>query len=66
MASLSLLWSLNMYFQSLGALSVVKVNSIWFHVEERGVFGGIFSVMVSSGYFLTVSAGALILSHLPW
>ncbi len=66
MVSRSLLWSLNMYFQSLGALSVVKVNSTWFHVEERGVFGGIFGIMISSGYFFAVSAGAFILSRLPW
>ncbi|HEU4952602.1 MAG TPA: MFS transporter [Holophagaceae bacterium] len=66
MVSLSLLWSLNMYFQSLGALSVVKVNSTWFHVRERGIFGGIFGIMISSGYFLAVSAGAFILSKLPW
>lgn len=66
MLSLSLLWSVNMYFQSLGALSVVKVNSTWFHVEERGVFGGIFGIMISSGYFFAVSAGAFILSRLPW
>ena len=66
MLSLSLLWSANMYFQSLGALSVVKVNSTWFHVEERGVFGGIFGIMISSGYFFAVTAGAFILSRLPW
>jgi len=66
MVSMSLLWSANMFFQSLGALSVVKVNSTWFHVEERGVFGGIFGIMISSGYFLAVSAGAFILSRLPW
>jgi OPA family glycerol-3-phosphate transporter-like MFS transporter len=66
MVSLSLLWSLNMFFQSLGALSVVKVNSTWFHVKDRGVFGGIFGIMISSGYLLAVSAGAFILSRLPW
>lgn len=66
MVSMSLLWSMNMFFQSLGALSVVKVNSTWFHVEERGVFGGIFGIMISSGYFFAVSAGSFILSHLAW
>jgi OPA family glycerol-3-phosphate transporter-like MFS transporter len=66
MVSMSLLWSTNMFFQSLGALSVVKVNSTWFHVEERGVFGGIFGIMISSGYFFAVSAGSFILSHLAW
>ena len=60
--SMSLLWSLNMYFQSFGALSVVKVNSTWFHVKERGVFGGIFGTMISSGYFLATTIGAWLLA----
>ncbi len=62
MVSMSLLWSLNMYFQSFGALSVVKVNSTWFHVQERGVFGGIFGIMISSGYFLATTIGAWLLA----
>ena len=60
--SMTLLWSLNMYFQSFGALSVVKVNSTWFHVKERGVFGGIFGTMISSGYFLATTIGAWLLA----
>ena len=63
---MSLLYSVNMYFQSFGALSVVKVNSAWFHVRERGVFGGIFGIMISSGYFLAVSIGGWILAHFNW
>jgi OPA family glycerol-3-phosphate transporter-like MFS transporter len=51
-----------MYFQSFGALSVVKVNSTWFHVRERGVFGGIFGIMISSGYFLATTVGAWLLA----
>jgi len=62
LVSMSLLWSLNMYFQSFGALSVVKVNSTWFHVKERGVFGGIFGMMISSGYFLATTIGAWLLA----
>ena len=63
---MSILWSANMYFQSFGALSVVKVNSTWFHVHERGVFGGIFGTMISSGYFLATTIGAWILSRFHW
>jgi MFS transporter, OPA family, glycerol-3-phosphate transporter len=63
---MSLLYSANMYFQSFGALSVVKVNSAWFHVEERGIFGGIFGIMISLGYMLALSLGGWILSHLSW
>lgn len=62
LVSMSLLWSVNMYFQSFGALSVVKVNSTWFHVKERGVFGGIFGIMISSGYFLATTIGAWLLA----
>lgn len=62
LVSMSLLWSANMYFQSFGALSVVKVNSTWFHVHERGVFGGIFGIMISSGYFLATTIGAWLLA----
>jgi OPA family glycerol-3-phosphate transporter-like MFS transporter len=60
--NMSWLWSLNMYFQSFGALSVVKVNSTWFHVHERGIFGGIFGIMISSGYFLATTIGSVLLA----
>ena len=63
---MSLLYSLNMYFQSFGALSVVKVNASWFHVRERGVFGGVFGSMISAGYFLALAVGGWILAHFPW
>lgn len=66
LVSMSLLWAVNMYFQSFGALSVVKVNSTWFHVRERGVFGGIFGIMISSGYFLATTIGSWILSRFHW
>lgn len=63
---MSLLYAANMYFQSFGALSVVKVNAAWFHVKERGVFGGIFGSMISAGYFLALSIGGWILAHYAW
>ena len=47
----SILYALNMYFQSYGAVAIVKVNSAWFHVRERGVFGGIFGVLISLGLY---------------
>jgi OPA family glycerol-3-phosphate transporter-like MFS transporter len=66
LVGLSLLYAVNQYFQSFGALSIVKVNSHWFHVRERGVFGGIFGIMISSGYFLALTVGGWILAHFPW
>jgi OPA family glycerol-3-phosphate transporter-like MFS transporter len=66
LVGMSLLYSVNMYFQSFGALSVVKVNAAWFHVKERGTFGGIFGIMISGGYFLALTIGGWILAYLPW
>ena len=43
------LWACNHYFQSFGALSIVKVNVQWFHISERGTFAGIFGVMIQGG-----------------
>jgi OPA family glycerol-3-phosphate transporter-like MFS transporter len=42
-------WTLNMFFQSYSALSLIKVNSGWFHVGERGVFSSIFGSMIQLG-----------------
>jgi OPA family glycerol-3-phosphate transporter-like MFS transporter len=44
-------YGLNMYFQSYGAVAIVKVNSSWFHVRERGTFGGIFGILISLGLY---------------
>lgn len=43
----------NMYFQSFGAVSIVKVNAPWFHVRERGVLGGLFGVLISLGLYFS-------------
>jgi len=53
-ATSTLLWlnALNMYFQSFGAVSIVKVNAGWFHLRERGTFGGIFGILISLGLYL--------------
>ncbi len=57
----SLLYAGNMYFQSYGAVSIVKVNAHWFHVRERGAFSGIFGTMISSGIFLAFTVNGWIL-----
>jgi len=57
----SVLYSLNMYFQSFGAVSIVKVNAPWFHVRERGVFGAIFGILISLGIYFAFDVGSMIL-----
>jgi len=63
---MSLLFAVSQYFQSYGAMSIVKAYAPWFHVKERGVFGGIFGVMISSGYLLALGVGGWILAHFTW
>lgn len=59
---LSILYGANMYFQSFGAVAIVKVNSSWFHVRERGGFSGIFGTMISSGIFMAFTVNGWILA----
>ncbi|MBN2723464.1 MAG: MFS transporter [Deltaproteobacteria bacterium] len=56
---MAILFGFNMYFQSFASVAIVKVNSNWFHISERGVFGGIFGILISSGLFLAYTVS-------PW
>jgi OPA family glycerol-3-phosphate transporter-like MFS transporter len=57
----SVLYAMNMYFQSFGAVAIVKVNAPWFHVRERGVFGAIFGILISLGVYFAFDLGGAIL-----
>jgi MFS transporter, OPA family, glycerol-3-phosphate transporter len=63
---MAIVCGLNGYFQSFGALSIVKVNAQWFHVRERGTFAGIFGVLIRMGLLLAFQGVPLILLVLPW
>jgi len=56
----SVLFALNMFFQSYGAVSIIKVKAYWFHVRERGVFGAIFGTLISFGVYFAFDWGAAI------
>ena len=60
----SVLYAMNMYFQSFGAVAIVKTNAPWFHVRERGVFGAIFGVLISLGIYFAFDWGGMILDGL--
>ncbi len=62
--SMSVLYAANMYFQSFGAVSIVKVNSAWFHLRERGTFGGIFGILISLGIYFAFDWSRFIIKHL--
>jgi OPA family glycerol-3-phosphate transporter-like MFS transporter len=61
----TVLYALNMYFQSFGAVSIVKVNASWFHLRERGAFGGIFGILISLGLYLAFDPTRLLLASFP-
>jgi OPA family glycerol-3-phosphate transporter-like MFS transporter len=58
----SVLYGMNMYFQSFGAVAIVKCNAPWFHVRERGVFGAIFGILISLGIYFAYDINYRILS----
>jgi OPA family glycerol-3-phosphate transporter-like MFS transporter len=58
----SVLYAMNMYFQSYGAVSIVKLNAHWFHVKERGVFSGIFGTLISLGIYFAFDWGQAIVN----
>jgi MFS transporter, OPA family, glycerol-3-phosphate transporter len=60
----SVLYGINMYFQSFGAVAIVKVNASWFHVRERGVFGAIFGILISLGIYFAFDWSYMILQGL--
>jgi OPA family glycerol-3-phosphate transporter-like MFS transporter len=62
-AILSMLYAANMYFQSFGAVAIVKVNAAWFHLRERGTFGGIFGILISLGLYFALDWCKFILEH---
>ncbi|MBO84880.1 MAG: MFS transporter [Deltaproteobacteria bacterium] len=60
----SVLYGVNMYFQSFGAVAVVKCNAPWFHVRERGVFGAIFGILISLGIYFAFDIGYKVVNNL--
>lgn len=58
----STVYGVNMYFQSYGAMSIIKVKAYWFHVRERGIFGAIFGTFISAGNYFAFDWSASIVS----
>ncbi|MFH1781798.1 MAG: MFS transporter [Patescibacteria group bacterium] len=62
---LVVLYPINMYFQSFGAVAIVKVNAAWFHVDERGTFGAIFGILISLGIYFAFDWSYAIVGFAP-
>jgi len=65
-AMFAVVWACNHYFQSFGALSIVKINAAWFRLSERGKFAGIFGIMIQAGRTLAFTVLPLSLKYMPW
>ncbi|OQR80847.1 Major Facilitator Superfamily (MFS) [Achlya hypogyna] len=59
-------FALNQAFQGFGTAGVVKVNAMWYAPSERGLFSGIFNMLVVSGYYLALGSGDSIVAALGW
>jgi OPA family glycerol-3-phosphate transporter-like MFS transporter len=56
----------NVLMQGFGTSAVVKINAAWYVASERGVFSGVFNVMLTSGYYLSLGTGSTIVESLGW
>lgn len=56
----SAVYAANMYFQSYGAVSTIKVKAYWFHVRERGIFSAVFGTLISFGVYFAFDWGQAI------
>jgi OPA family glycerol-3-phosphate transporter-like MFS transporter len=65
LVALTLFHALNQYFQSFNFLAVTKINSHWFHVNERGFYGGLFGGLRSFIDTTALFLGAWALSKFP-
>jgi OPA family glycerol-3-phosphate transporter-like MFS transporter len=62
----AVVWGFNMYFQSFSALALIKVNSGWFHITERGIFSAIFGSVIQLGRMLIFLLGGYLVATLQW
>ncbi|KAG7381684.1 hypothetical protein PHYPSEUDO_005731 [Phytophthora pseudosyringae] len=59
-------YAANVLMQGFGTSAVVKINAAWYEASERGVFAGVFNVMLTSGYYLSLGTGDSIIESLGW
>ena len=53
----TVLYAVNMHFQSYGAVAIVTVKAPWFHVRERGTFSTMFGIMIAMGILFAFDWG---------
>ena len=66
LATLVTIWGINGYFQSFGALSIVKVNAQWFTCTSAARSPASSACSSAWGSFSAIHGTPLILAFLPW
>ncbi|MDA1195860.1 MAG: MFS transporter [Planctomycetota bacterium] len=61
LAWITVLYVLNMHFQSFGAVAIVTTKAPWFHLHERGRFSTIFGIGITLGIYFAFDWGEEIL-----
>jgi OPA family glycerol-3-phosphate transporter-like MFS transporter len=64
--SLTVIWSVNYFFQAFGALSIVKINTAWFQLHERGTMSAKVGFLIHIGRLAVLAVIPYILLKLPW
>ncbi|KAH7832519.1 putative glycerol 3-phosphate permease [Monocercomonoides exilis] len=55
---LAVFYAINDFFQTFCTTAICKVGVNWYHISERGFFGGIFGIIISFGFFLALQVNA--------
>ena len=64
--TMALLWMMNNIFQTFGALSIVKINSAWFELKERGKLSARVGTIIQFGRMMVFWICPTLLLVLPW
>lgn len=59
------IWIFNGYCQSFGAIAIVKINYNWVPQERRGLFSGVFGVLIRLGLIFAFVGIPLIAANMP-
>eukprot|EP00511_Aplanochytrium_stocchinoi_P007876 CAMPEP_0204846250 /NCGR_PEP_ID=MMETSP1347-20130617/1840_1 /ASSEMBLY_ACC=CAM_ASM_000690 /TAXON_ID=215587 /ORGANISM="Aplanochytrium stocchinoi, Strain GSBS06" /LENGTH=608 /DNA_ID=CAMNT_0051986727 /DNA_START=217 /DNA_END=2043 /DNA_ORIENTATION=+ len=60
------LYSINIFFQGFGTAAIIKVNGLLYAPEERGVFAGLFNILITSGYYLALAVCPQLVTSCGW
>lgn len=65
LTSMIIIWAFNGYCQSFGAIAIVKINFAWVPKDRRGVFSGVFGIIIRLGIIFAFSGVHIIAKELP-